>query len=185
MHACGRARKAPSAVVFFRDLKQELGMRFARALLSFAALAVVPTAHAQFAKVDACSLLTTSQASTAIEAQVQQGQHLIEPSKGECIWTDGAKDDLDRRRVALSIMSQIAFDHTKASTSLKTERVSDVGDDAYYVLPKGGSPILNVRKGGVYFQIKVLNGLKVKPPLSADAVKARELVLGQAAAGKA
>src|SRR5262249_53239807 len=54
----------------------------------------------------------------------------------------------------------------------------------YYMLPKAASPILIAKKGNAYFQIKVLNGLKVKPPLSADEVKARELVLGKAAAGR-
>ena len=160
-------------------------MRLVLSLLSVATLAVVPNAHAQFANVDACSLLTSSQAGTAIGAQAKPGQHLLEPSKGECIWTDGAKDDLDRRRVVLTIISQVAFDHTKTSPTLKTESVNGVGDDAYYVVPKGGAPILNVRKGGTYFQIKILNGFKVKPPLSADAIKTGELTLGKEAAGKA
>jgi hypothetical protein len=111
-------------------------MRLAGSLLSLAALAVVPAARAQFANVDACTLLTASETGTAMGVKANDGQHLVEPSKGECVWTDGAKDDLGHRRVALSIMS-------------------------------------------------ILNGLKVKPPLSADAVKAGEIALGKKAAGRA
>jgi hypothetical protein len=161
-------------------------MRVIGSLVSLAVFAFAPTASAQFANVDACSLLTATEASAALEVPVQKGQHLMEPSKTACIWTDAASiSDIDHRRVSVSIMAQIAFDHTKTSPGLKTEPVSGVGDDAYYVLPKGGGPILNVKKGAVYIQIKVLNGLKAKPPLSEDAVKAKELTLAKAAAGRA
>jgi hypothetical protein len=161
-------------------------MRPLAPVASLLALVVLSTSsHAQFANVDACSLLTPSEAGAAMAAQANAGQHFMEPSKGECIWTDGAKDDIDRRRVALSIIAQVAFDHLKGSQAVKTESLQGVGDDAYYVLPNGGGPILNVRKGGTYFQIKILNGLKVKPPLSADAVKAGELTLGKEVAGRA
>jgi len=161
-------------------------MRLTGAFALFAGLVLPPAAaRAQFANVDACSLLTSSEAGTAIEVTVNQGQHLVAGSKGECYWTDAASADPDHRRVTVSIIAPVAFDHTKASPTLKTEPASGVGDEAYYVLPKGGGPILNVRKGGTYFQIKILNGFKAKPPLSADAVKARELVLGKAAASKA
>ena len=36
-----------------------------------------------------------------------------------------------------------------------------------------------MRKGGVAFQIKILNGFKVEPPLAAKGVKDRELVLDE------
>lgn len=161
-------------------------MRPVFSLVMLAAFALVPvTAHAQFANVDACSLLTASEASTAIGAPANQGHHLIEPSKGECWWSDATTADPDHRRVTLSIIAPIAFNRMKSSPNLKTEVISGAGDEAYYVLPKGGGPILNVRKGGVDLQIKILNGFKVKPPLGADEVKARELVLAKAAAGRA
>jgi hypothetical protein len=160
-------------------------MRLVGSLVSLAALAIVPAARAQFANVDACSLLTASEAGAAIDVGVT-GHHLMAGSKGECFWSDDTTADINHRRVTLSIIAQAAFDHTKTSPRLKTEPVAGVGDDAFYVSPGGGSvPIIDVKKGNVYFQIKILNGLKVKPPLKADDVKARELVLAKKAAGRA
>jgi hypothetical protein len=160
-------------------------MRLVLPLVTLAAFAVGPVAtHAQFANVDACSLLTAPEVSTAIEVPVDKGHHLIEPSKGECWWSDATTADPDHRRVTLSIMAPVAFNNMKSSPRLTTEPISGVGDEAFYVLPKGAGPILVVRKGGVDFQIKILNGFKLKP-LGADVVKARELVLAKAAAGRA
>jgi hypothetical protein len=149
------------------------------------ALAMVSTSsEAQFANVDACSLLTPSEAGKAIDVTVDKGQHLVATSKGECIWTDGPSTDLDHRRVTLSMMAQPAFDHMKSSAELKPEPVAGVGDEAYFVTTSGAGPILIARKGSACFQLKVLNGFKVKPPLKLDEQKARELVLGKAAAAR-
>ena len=160
-------------------------MRRFAPLASLLALAVFSTSSkAQFANVDACSLLTTSEAGKAIDVTVGKGQHLVAASKGECIWSDDPTSDLDHRRVTLSIMAQQAFDRMKSSALLKPEPAAGVGDEAYFVLASGSGPILIVRKGSAYFQLKVLNGFKVKPPLKPDEQKARELVLGKAAAAR-
>jgi hypothetical protein len=164
---------------------EESRMRLIRPVVTLVAFALAPaTARAQFANVDACSLLIPSEASKAIEVKVEAGVHLVEGSKGECVWTDGAVSDVGRRRVTLSIMAPAAFNRMKSSPALKTEPASGVGDEAFYVIPKGGGPILAVRKGGVFFQIKILNGFKAKP-IGAAEVQARELALGAAAAGRA
>jgi hypothetical protein len=85
----------------------------------------------------------------------------------------------------LGIEALSVFANMKSSPRLKTAPVSGVGDEAYFIFPSGGDPILAVRKGAVAFQLKVLNGYKVKPHMAADDVKARELVLAKAAVGRA
>lgn len=170
-------------------------MRFAGSLVSLASLAVVSVLHAQspvpqtklpiphggFPDVDACSVLTLAQASTAIGVPVQ-AHHLVEPRKGTCFWSDSPTGDADNRRVLVTIMTDAVYDHMKTSPALKTEPATSVAQDAFFVIPTGGDPILLVRKSGVPFQIKILNGFKVKPPLSPSEVKARELALANAAA---
>jgi hypothetical protein len=161
-------------------------MRFVLPVVTLVALALGPvTARAQFANVDACTLLVPSEASTAIEVSVTQGHHITESTKSACSWSDAGSADPDHRRVTLSIEPPSVFASMKSSPRLKTEAVSGIGDEAYYIYPSGAGPILAVRKGGVAFQIKILNGFKVKPPLAAKEVKDRELALGKAAAGRA
>jgi hypothetical protein len=161
-------------------------MRLVLPLATLVAVALCPvTAPAQIANVDACSLIIASEVNTAIGVPVQQGHHLAEPHKDQCRWSDDSTAGPDHRRVALGIETLSVFANMKSSPRLKTEPVSGVGDEAYFIFPTGGDPILAVRKGGVAFQVKVLNGYKVKPHLAPDDVKARELVLGGAAAGRA
>src|SRR5262245_36683744 len=105
-------------------------MRLLAPIASFFALLLVSTSSdAQFANVDACSLLTESEAGTAIGTTVSKGHHLLEPSKGECIWSDDPSGDLDHRRVALSIMAQPAFDRMHSNARIKSEPVAGVGDE--------------------------------------------------------
>jgi hypothetical protein len=161
-------------------------MRLVLRLVTLVAVAVLPaTAVAQLANVDACSLITASEAYTAIGVLTNQGHHLAEPHKDQCRWSDDTTAGPDHRRVALGIETLSVFANMKSSPRLKTESVSGIGDEAYFIFPSGGDPILAVRKGGVAFQLKVLNGYKIKPHLGAEEVKARELVLAAAAAGRA
>jgi hypothetical protein len=161
-------------------------MRLVLPLAALVAFGFGPaTAVAQLANVDACSLITASEAYTAIGVLTNQGHHLAEPHKDQCRWTDDTTAGPDHRRVSLGIETLSVFNSMKSSPRLKTEAVSGVGNEAYFIFPSGGDPILAVRKGGVAFQLKVLNGYKIKPHLTADEVKARELVLAAAAAGRA
>ncbi len=160
-------------------------MRLVLPAVTLVAVALCPvTTHAQKADIDACSLLTASEASTAIGVTVTQGHHVIEPHKDQCWWSDDATANADHRRVTLLIEDPSMFSRMKSIPNVKAEPVSGVGDEAYYVDTKGAGIVLAVKKGGVAFQLKVLNGSKVKPPIAPDDVKARELVLAKAAVGR-
>ncbi len=170
-------------------------MRLVRLLAMVLPFAVVPALHAQspvpqtkvpaakpiFPDVDACSVLTLGAASTAIGVPVQ-AHHLVEPAKGTCFWSDSPNGDANNRRVLVTIMTDAVYEHMKSSRALKTEPATSIAEDAFFVIPTGGDPILLVRKSGVPLQIKILNGFKVKPPLSPSEIKTRELALGNAAA---
>jgi hypothetical protein len=143
--------------------------------------AKVPAARPVFPDVDACSVLTLGAASDAIGVPVQ-AHHLVEPAKGTCFWSDSPTGDANNRRVLVTIMTDPVYDRMKASPILKNEPATSNAEDAFFNIPKGGDPILFLRKHGVPFQIKILNGFKVKPPLSPSEIKTRELALGNAAA---
>jgi hypothetical protein len=169
-------------------------MRLVRLLAIVLAGVVVPAVHAQlpapptkvpaakgpFPDVDACSVLTLGAASAAIGVPVQ-AHHLVEPNKGTCFWSDSPTGDANSRRVLVVVMTDAVYDHMKSSPVLKTEPATSVAEDAFFEIPKGGEPILFLRKRGVPIQIKILNGFKAKPPIPESEIKSRELVLGNSA----
>jgi hypothetical protein len=159
-------------------------MRLVLPTLTLLAVALGPAVvRAQRADVDACSLLTASEAGAAIERKVDTGHHLAEPHKDQCWWSDDATSNPDHRRVTLLIEDPSIFGRMKSLPN--TEPVSGVGEEAYYYDTKGAGILLAVRKGGVAFQLKVLNGSKTKPTLAPGDIKARELVLAKSAIGRA
>ena len=133
---------------------------------------------------DACALLTESDVTTAIESKSLPGKRLVASSPRACIWSDDPNTAISNRRVTLSIMLPAGFEMGKSSAGRITiVPVTGIGDDAYYEIFKADSPVLAVRKGGAAFVVRILNGLKFKA-LSIEDVKAREAVLGKAAAAR-
>ena len=134
---------------------------------------------------DACSLLTVSEVSAALEISSLPGKPAVADNPKLCMWSDAENADLANRRVTLSITSStMAFDLMKSSPRITTEAVAGIGDEAFFEIPKGGeSPILQVRKGSSVLTLRILNGLKSKPFNLAD-VKAKEAALAKAAAGR-
>ena len=134
---------------------------------------------------DACSLLTVSEVNSALEIQSLPGKPAFEGSPKACIWSDAADASISNRRVTLSITSSTtAFDLMKSSPRIAIETVSGIGDDAFYEIPKGSeAPILQVRKGGSFFTLRILNGLKSKP-FTRDEVKEKEATLAKKAVGR-
>jgi len=133
---------------------------------------------------DACALLTTDEASAALEVKSLAGRPVIAGNSTLCIWTDSATDSVDHRRITLAIAnSTTSFSMAKASGVIPTETASGIGDEAYYALPKGESPILRVRKSSSAFTLRILNGLKLTA-LTVDQVKAKEATLAKAAVAR-
>ncbi len=142
-----------------------------------------PVAARAPADPDACALLTEEQVNAAIETKTLPGKHLVPTSTKECIWSEDAKPNTDHRRVTLTINTLTSFNLGKSTKGPKTEPVSGVGDEAYYIIFSGDAPMLVVRKGDSAFTVRILNGSKAKA-LSLDEEKARDLSLGKAAAAK-
>jgi hypothetical protein len=144
------------------------------------------TSHRTLAATsDACSLLTVGEVNAALEIQSLPGKPAIAGSPKMCVWSDAADTSGGNRSVTVSISSSTtAFDLMKSSTRITIETVSGIGDDAFFELPKGNeTPILQVRKGGSIFTLRIVNGPKSKP-LSRDDAKAKEAMLAKAAAGR-
>ena len=134
---------------------------------------------------DACSLLTAGEVSAALEIKSLPGKAAFAGSPKACVWSDSANTSVSNRRVTLSITaSTTAFELMKSSPRISIETASGIGDDSFYEIPKGHeTPILQVRKGGSVFTLRILNGLKSKP-FTLEDVKQKEATLARAAAAR-
>lgn len=113
------------------------------------ASAVAPTA------LDACSLITTSEASAALGEPVDPGA-APEPGAPSCAFAGHPAQGADLNYVEISITSAADFDPTQSSIpGLAITPVSGVGDSAYYVSRGPGTVALNVRKGQTTFTTSV------------------------------
>jgi hypothetical protein len=137
------------------------------------------------ADVDACTLLTAADASKALEATSLPGKRLVASSSKVCMWSDDSSGAITHRRVTLSMTSLTGFQFAKSTANPKItiEPVTGIGDEAYYELFKGDSPFLVVRKGNTTFNVRILNGLKLKA-FTLEQEKAKEADLAKAAAAK-
>jgi hypothetical protein len=111
-----------------------------------------------FAADEACTLLTQTQVSAALDVQVDAGTPIGRPSA--CQWAGKG------RFATLTIMQPLAgkspverFNAGKTSTmpGITVEPVSGVGDEAFYVYFSGTTRALGlvVRKGSSAFEIRV------------------------------
>ena len=134
---------------------------------------------------DACGLLTETDVSMALEVKSLPGTHFVQSSTKICSWSDVAGNDINHRRVVVSVTSAATFNALKSRAGIITmEPVSGIGDDAFYEIPKSSeSPFLFVRKGNAAFSVRILNGLKLKA-FTRDEEKTKEAALAKAAAGR-
>jgi hypothetical protein len=136
------------------------------------------------AAADACSLLTVSEVSAALEVNSLPGTRPLGSPKA-CMWSDVPKPGAENRRVTLGISSSTAgYDTMKSRRLLPIEPVTGIGDDAFYQsFGTHESPMLRVKKGNGVFDVRILNGLKSKP-FTPEQEKAKEAALAKAAAAR-
>jgi hypothetical protein len=173
-------------------------MNTQRQITSMAILGVlvVSTSAARFVAADsraprtaqgapaACTLLTTADATKALEAPSQPGKSDIGPTM--CIWSNDPAASDSSRKVAVNTHTLRSFQAAKnpAITTIKIEPVSGIGDEAFYeIYPNDQSPFIWVRKGNNAISIRILTRLKPKP-FTLDQEKSKEAVLAKAAVGK-
>ena len=94
---------------------------FAGALTS---IFVLGDSHRAFAATtDACSLLTASEVSTALEIKSLPGKPAVAGSPKACVWSDAADGSINNRRVTLSITSSTtAFALIKSSQPKRSRK---------------------------------------------------------------
>jgi hypothetical protein len=141
-----------------------------------------PPAHAvpPAPPTDACSLLTEAQVSAVLGVSAGTGQRVMPNSPAVCGWEVPGETSLDRKRVVLSIYTQMGsltpvdrFNNAKrpiAAKNITKEPVSGVGDDAVSVTTSGFGTGLIFRKGSSAFDVRVYGF-----PL--DQIKAKEKTL--------
>ena len=141
-----------------------------------------PRSNIAVVRTDACSLLSTSEASTALGQASQPGV----PEFGTgCVWSRESPPRDTSRQLHVNFHSPNAYKIAKGGNVItKVEPVSGVGDDAFYQLyPKGATPFLWVKKGTQAISIRISTPTKNAPFTEAE-LEAKLLVLGKAAAAK-
>jgi len=137
------------------------------------------------AEIEACSLLSTADASKALEVTSVPGRRQMEQSAAGCVWSNDPAARDTSRRLALNTHSVTAFGMAKRGTvaTIKIEPVSGIGDEAFYQLFPSGSPFIWVRKGNNAISIRILTWDKPRV-FTNDQDKAKLGVLAKAAIAK-
>lgn len=150
---------------------------------AFAAFALGGS-HAAYAAppTDACSLLTPVQVTAVLGVSVAAGERVVPGIAALCGWEGPGPKSMSRKRVVLSIYTQIGsltpvqrFNNAKFPIQgVKKEPVSGVGDDAIFATTPGFGTGLIFRKGDAAFDVRVygfpIDQVKAKEKKLADCV---------------
>ncbi len=136
-------------------------------------------------EIEACSLLSTADASKALEATSVAGKRQMQESASGCVWSNDPAGRDTSRRLVLNTHSVTAFGMAKRGTvaAITIEPVSGIGDEAFYQLFPKGSPFIWVRKGPTAISIRILTWDKPRV-FTIDQDKAKLAVLAKAAIAK-
>ena len=121
--------------------------------------------------LDACSLLTSAQVATALDVPEVKA----EPGPKGCTWTS-AKDAPGPAKTAwLKLEDEQGVEGAKVSLGRQETPVKGVGDAAMQNTTQGQRTVLSVKKGDVYFAIRVA-GLRLDQAKAAEQVLARYII---------
>lgn len=135
---------------------------------------------------EACALLTSADASKALEVSSVSSKRLVEADPKGCVWSNDPAVSDTSRRVALVTHTPTAFMFAKkpAITTIKIEAVAGLGDEAFYqIYPGDNPPFIWVRKGNTAISIRIITGAKPKP-FTPEQEKTKLASLAKAAVGK-
>lgn len=134
---------------------------------------------------DACSLLTSAKVSAVLGVSVGAGKKIVPNSTALCGWEVPGEKSMDRKRVVLSIYTQMGsrtpvqrFNAAKTPMQgITKEAVSGLGDDAIFATTPGLGTGLIFRKRDAAFDLRVygfpIDQLKVKEKALAQEVLAK------------
>lgn len=133
------------------------------AAMPFAPSALAARARAGGATA-ACALLTTADASKAMDRPSQPGKQFMD-STG-CFWWSSPAEADTSRRVAVNTHSLVAFRIAShpAITTIQVQPVAGIGDEAFYqIYPNNQNPFIWFRKGNIAVSIRIITRLDPKP----------------------
>lgn len=105
---------------------------------------------------DACLLLSAAQVSTVLGVAVTEGEHIVPNSLTSCGWMGPGGASIGSKKMVLSVMSARSFETGKTPVKGVTKTVVEgIGDEAYYIAMPPFGTALSVRKGGVFFQLRI------------------------------
>ena len=136
-------------------------------------------------ELEACTLLSNSDAAKALDVATTSSKRLVEASPRGCVWSNDPAASDSSRRVALVLHAPAAFQaamHT-VITTIKIEPVAGIGDNAFYQVFPADSPMIWVLKGSTAFSLRIITRLK-PAPFTIEQEKAKEAVLAKAVVAK-
>jgi len=158
-------------------------------ILTTSAARFTPTpSHTAIAhrETDACKLLTTEEASTALGVASKPGEKEGGDLIPGCVWSHDSPYTYSSLRISVSIHSAISYNAAKHPRipTISTEPISGLGDDAFYALYSNGDPpFLWAKKGEKSIAVRILMPTN-KGPFTAEQLKSKLLVLAKAAIAK-
>ena len=168
-------------------------MRIHRGIISIAGCGLLlftgsfsHAASSAHSAMEACTLLTTADASTALGVASVPGKRLMPQDSTGCIWSNDPEARDSSRRLALNLHSLRAygFAGNKTGTPITIEPVSGIGDEAFYqIYPNDAPPFIWFKKGNTAVSIRILIGTKPRP-WTVEQDKPKLAVLAKAAAAK-
>lgn len=155
--------------------------------LGFGILSILTlgTGRAASPPTDACSLLTPAEVSAVLGVSVGAGEKIVPNNTALCGWDVTGGERLDRKRVVLSIYTQMGsltpmqrFNNAMTPVRGITKvPVTGVGDGALFATTPGLGTGLIFRKGNAAFDLRVygfpLDQLEVKEKVLAANVLAK------------
>ena len=124
---------------------------------------------------DPCSLLTQSQASAVLGAQVAEGRRVATKL---CEWASLGAPGLNAKKVTITFETAQSFANSKAPVGhgITKAPVSGIGDEAIYGTTPHFATTLTFKKGDFFFTVHVW-GFPLDQAKAIDEVQAKERTL--------
>jgi hypothetical protein len=147
-----------------RSTESRVVSRFFAGLSVVGVVSIWTSARADI-PVDACTMLSKADVSSALGIAVDPGARPIATEPRMCNWRESDKASGPGRNVLLTFIPENTYE--KLKTEPLAAPATGVGDEAVVTHPMRMPPILSVKAGANYFQILVRSGLQASEEVNA------------------
>ena len=136
-------------------------------------LCVTAMAEIPEASGDACKLLTSSQVSSVLGVQVDEGTYSLPGHTQSCVWREHGQPNTTAQNVQVHFLTLRQYEAPKSGPFAKGSE-NGLGDAAYWAYTPGIGFTLSVKKGSTYFRVQsrpIPQGMARKSDTPADKAK--------------